>query len=251
MQTPALLVRSGVHSPSGLLGRKLSLHPNGKVVAIFDEQVRGWEGVHQAYQVREFQEEGILLTAVNVPPSILAMSLPCYGAAIDDVLRDYNRAVVAGCLVEDTGTGHIKVAPGGRPLAFYQLSDFDAERIQRALALLCELLFAAGAKKIHVPFAGVPVLTSADDVRRIYRDPLRKSAMEIFTVHLMGSARMGADRARAVCDGWGGVYDADRLLVCDASLFPSPIGINPCQTIQALATRSAAHVIDDSRRYLS
>ena len=51
-------------------------------------------------------------------------------------------------------------------------------------------------------------------------------------------------------DGFGRVYDTDRLFVCDASLFPSAIGVNPCETIQALATRNAAHIIENRGRYL-
>ena len=44
------------------------------MIAFFDEQVLGWQGVHQAYQVREFIDDGILLTAVNLPPSLIAMT---------------------------------------------------------------------------------------------------------------------------------------------------------------------------------
>ena len=68
---------------------------------------------------------------------------------------------------------------------------------------------------------------------------------------MMGTAAMGADRSRAVTDPYGFVHDADRLMVADASLFPTPIGVNPMETIMALATRSAGHVIDRARRYLS
>jgi choline dehydrogenase-like flavoprotein len=62
---------------------------------------------------------------------------------------------------------------------------------------------------------------------------------------------MGHDRTQAVTDAFGTVYDADRLIVADASLFPTPIGVNPMETIMALATRAAAHVIDNSRRFVS
>ena len=68
---------------------------------------------------------------------------------------------------------------------------------------------------------------------------------------MMGTAAMGRDRSRAVTDGYGLVHDADRLMVADASLFPTPIGVNPMETIMALATRNAGHVIDDARRYLT
>ena len=44
------------------------MHPNVKVVAIFDEVGHGWKGAHQAFQVREFQDQGLVFAAVNMPP---------------------------------------------------------------------------------------------------------------------------------------------------------------------------------------
>jgi choline dehydrogenase-like flavoprotein len=251
IHTPALLHRSGFRSPSGQLGKNLSLHPNCKVVAVFDEDVRGWEGVHQAYQVREFQDQGFLFAAVNIPPGILAMGLPCYGDALGRIMADYRRMVVAGMLVEDSVVGQVRQMPNGQPLAFYQLSDVDAAKLVRGTSLLCELLFEAGAKRILLPFGGVGEIRSPDDLRRLLSRPVPKNRMEVVTVHLMGTARMGGDRARAVTDPHGLVYDAERLMVADASLFPTPIGVNPAETISALATRNAHFVIENRRRFLT
>ncbi len=249
--SPTILAGSGFRSPSGRLGRDLSLHPNCKLIAIFDEEVRGWEGVHQAYQVREFQDEGFLFAAVNIPPSIIGMTTPYYGKAMGDLMMQYDKMVVAGMLVEDTQTGRLRRGPGGKPIATYSLSDFDADKLKRGTALLCELLFAAGAQRIMLPFSGVGDLYGPDDVRKIFANPVPKSSMEVVTVHLMGTARMGGDRSRAVVNNYGHVYDADRLMVADASIFPSPIGVNPMETIMALSTRSAAHLLDNQRRFLS
>jgi choline dehydrogenase-like flavoprotein len=47
------------------------------------------------------------------------------------------------------------------------------------------------------------------------------------------------------------MHDVDRLLISDASLFPTPIRTNPMETIMTLATRAAGHVIDNARRFLS
>lgn len=260
IQTPSLLSQSGFVSPSNMIGRNLSMHPNCKLVAVFDEEVRGWEGVHQGYQVREFRNEGIVFAAVNVPPSVLGMTLPLHGAELGELMLDYSRMVIAGMLVEDTNTGRVRTGPGGRPVTTYQLNDFDAERLVRGCALLSELLFAAGAKRIFLPFGGnfhvgeaaiSGELRSPDDVRNIYRHHIKKGSMEVLTVHMMGTARMGADRTRAVTDSFGNFHDADGLMVADASLFPTPIGVNPCETIQALATRNAAYVLENRRRYLS
>jgi len=251
IHTPALLARSGFRSPSGQLGQNLSLHPNCKVVAIFDEDVRGWEGVHQAYQVREFQDQGFLFAAVNIPPGILAMGMPCYGDALGRLMSDYRRMVVAGMLVEDSVVGRVRILPGGQPLAFYQLADADADKLVHGTTLLCELLFEAGARRILLPFAGVGELRSPDDLAGLRARRIPKSHMEIVTVHVMGTARMGGDRAHAVTDSHGLVHDADGLMVADASLFPTPIGVNPAETISALATRNAHHVIENRRRFLS
>jgi cholesterol oxidase len=47
-----------------------------------------------------------------------------------------------------------------------------------------------------------------------------------------------------VCDAFGRVRGAKGLYVSDASLFPSPVGVNPMETITALATRNAERFLD-------
>lgn len=250
IHTPALLVRSGFRSPSGQIGHNLSMHPNVKVVAIFDEPVTGWKGAHQAFQVREFEEQGLLFAAVNMPPSVLAMSFPQRGRALGELMANYDKMVLAGMLCEDTATGRVRTI-NGAPQAFYQLAEADAANLQRGVSLLSELLFAAGARRILLPFHGAPELASADDARHLLDRTIPAKGWEVVTVHMMGTARMGHDRTQAVTDAFGTVYDADRLIVADASLFPTPIGVNPMETIMALATRAAAHVIDNPRRFVS
>ena len=242
MHTPALLFRSGVKAKR--LGHNLSLHPNVKVIAVFDENVEGWKGVHQAYQVREFQDEGYLFAAVNLPPSIVSMGSPLYGAALGELLRDYHRIVVAGMLLEDSVTGRVRLGPGGLPMAFYKLSDFDAHRLVRGTALLSELLFSVGARRIILPFEGVDDLRSPDDIQKLFAHPIHKGGMEVVTVHLMGTAAMGEHPERHVCDSFGKVRGLAGLYVSDASLFPSPIGVNPMETIMALSTRNAERLLD-------
>jgi choline dehydrogenase-like flavoprotein len=249
VQTPALLWRSGFRSPSGQLGRNLSLHPNAKLVALFDEEIYGWQGVHQAYQVREFMDEGILITALNLPPSLLSLGLPHHGARLGALLHDFNRMVVAGCLIEDSVTGKVQVHPGLGTMVSYQISDRDAARIVRGISLTAELMFAAGARRIILPFAGVPDLLGPGDLAALRDRMIPRNSIELLTVHLMGTARMSEDRLRGVVSSFGAFHNAEGLFVADASLFPGPIGVNPMETILALVTRNADWLIAHRSRY--
>jgi len=249
VQTPALLARSGLRSGSGLLGRNLTLHPNAKVIAFFDEEVTGWHGVHQAYQVREFIDDGILLTAVNLSPSLVALGLPSHGRELGQVMGEYNHMVTAGCLVEDRGSGRVRNIPGLGPQVFYQLTDQDAERVVRGIALTAELMFAAGARRILLPFDGAPEVRDPARLADLLARPVPKKSIELFTVHLMGTARMSEDPRRGVVDSFGAFHGAPGLFVADASLFPTPIGINPMETIMALVVRNAENLIEQRGRY--
>lgn len=249
VQTPALISRSGIRSASGQLGRNLTLHPNAKVIAFFDEEVAGWQGVHQAYQVRQFAADGILLTAVNLAPSLIAMTLPGYSSELGNVMADYNHMVTAGCLVEDTGTGRVRHVPGLGAHVTYQINDRDAARVVRGVGLIAELMFAAGARRVLLPFAGAPQVRDPAGLRDLLAGPVRTRSLELFTVHLMGTARMSDDPKRGVTDRYGAFHGVRGLFVADASLFPGPIGINPMETILAIATRNAGRLIENRHKH--
>ncbi len=249
VQTPALLSRSGVRSRSGQLGRNLSLHPNAKVVAFFDEPVIGWHGVHQAYQVREFADDGILITAVNLAPSLVAVGMPSYGRELGELMASYNHMVTAGCLIEDTGTGRVRNAPGLGTVVTYHLTDRDAKRVVRGVGYTAELMFAAGARRVMLPFDGAPDVRDPVQLAAVLARPVATKSMELFTVHLMGTARMSDDPRRGVVDSFGAFHGVQGLFVGDASLFPGPIGVNPMETIMALATRNAQRLIEQRTRY--
>ena len=244
LQTPAMLQRSGIRSPSGQIGRNLAVHPGSAVVAMFDEPVNGWRGAHQSLQVREFEDEGIVLAAVNLPPALVARALPFDGEELANVMSSYNRMVTAGTLVEDTSTGRVMSFGATGVLATYRLNERDAERVTRSIMLLSEALLAAGAHTVYFPFAGRAPLHDGDGLRQARAIPVKATDLALVTVHLMGTARIGTDPLWAVCDPFGAVYDTVGLSVADASLFPAPVGVNPMLTIMALATRVAGGIID-------
>ena len=62
--------------------------------------------------------------------------------------------------------------------------------------------------------------------------------------HLLGTARMGTDPATSVVDPWGKTHDVDNLYVVDGSVFVTAGGVNPTNTICALALRFADRLVE-------
>ena len=168
------------------------------------------------------------------------MSFPHRGRALGELMEQYDHMVLAGMLCEDTATGRVRTIDG-RPQAFYQLADADAANLQRGVVAA---LRAAVRRRREADHAAVP-RRGGSAARPTTRAACSISAIpargwEVVTVHMMGTARDG-HRSHAAPSpiAFGFVHDADRLMVADASLFPTPIGVNPMETIMALATRAA------------
>ena len=251
VQTPALLLRNGLTNSSDQVGRNFLCHPNSKVVGVFDAPVHAWKGTIQGNQIREFIDEGIMITTSMVPPGLLAMSFPYFGARSWEVMRDYDKMVAAGCLVEDTGSGRVGVDLFGEAKMRYDINNRDFQNLIRGVALTSEILFAAGARRVLLPFDFLPSIDSPDQIATLFSHPIPKEEVECLTVHAMGTCRMGIDKRSSVVDPHGESWDVPGLFIADASVFPGPIGVNPQITIMALATRCGRWLLDNEQRYFA
>jgi choline dehydrogenase-like flavoprotein len=185
-----------------------------------------------------------LLTAVNLAPSLIAMTLPGYGGQLGELMAGYNHMVTAGCLIEDTSAGRVRHVPGVGAQVTYQISDRDVARVLRGVQLTAEMMFAAGARRVLLPLGGAPEVRNPAELGELLARPVDARSLELFTVHLMGTARMSEDPRRGVTDSFGAFHGVPGLLVADASLFPGPVGINPMETILALSARNAQHLVE-------
>ena len=251
IQTPYFLLKNGFKSSSKQVGKNLYTHPNAKAIAIFDDPVYGWKGTIQGWQLTEFREEGILASTTFVPPGMISMSIPPIGEENLKLMRYYNNMVAAGVLIEDTGTGIVKPGPLDMAMAIYNINDYDFYKIKRGIAILSEIYFAAGARKVILPFDPLKEIHSADEIKKIFSYRISKKETELLTVHVMGTARIAGDPKRGVVNQWLESWDIKNLFITDASVFPTPIGVNPQITIMTLATWAAAHIIENRSKYLS
>jgi choline dehydrogenase-like flavoprotein len=237
--TPGLLRRSGVRSPA--LGRNLTIHPASAARARFDEVVDPWRGVPQSFYVDELAGDGIMLEGIAGPPDQAAMATPGVGAAHRRRMLDVRRTASFGVMVGDSARGRVRTALG-RPVVRYDLAAADAERFRRGFELLARIWFAAGAREVLVPLAGVPPLRDGD-VGPLARARVRPRDVQAMAFHPLGTARAGADPANAVVDSDLQVHGVAGLHVADGSVVPSSLGVNPQITIMALATRLADHLL--------
>ena len=153
-------------------------------------------------------------------------------------MEQYNHMLTAGCLIEDTGEGRVILGPDLQPWLAFKLARPDVEKLHRGVRYIAEQLFAAGARKVLLPFGGLPELDSPDQLDRIDERKHIKKDVELLTVHIMSSCRMSNSAATGVCDNAGRVHDVDGLVIADASVIPSSVGVNPMETIIALALRN-------------
>ncbi len=239
VQTPYLLLRHKLGRRSRQLGKNFLCHPNAKVLAVYPFEVRGWQGVSQGGQIREWHEDGIVLAENMVPPATAATQIPFIGAEAMEFMKDYNRMAMTGVLVEDSRAGTVRRSPFGVPYAKYNITAYDHQRFIEGARRLATLHFEMGATLVTLPFSNFHVAHSVDELERAIRMQRSVSTLELFTVHLMGTCRMGAREERSVVDLNGQVWDLPGCYVADASLFPTAIGVNPQITISALATRVA------------
>ncbi|MEB3224107.1 MAG: GMC family oxidoreductase [Candidatus Sericytochromatia bacterium] len=242
--TPPLLRLAGVTSPR--LGENLALHPTSAVVAVFDHEVRGFEGIHYGAYADDSQG-GYVLESVFAYPALAASTMLRAGEAAQRVMKDYTRLTAGIVLVHDEGRGRVHVDGEDPARVDYALHPNDQQHFRRGLRELVALYLAAGAREVHVPAAAVPPIPRGASPGQVEAAlaglSLAPNRLALFSAHQMGTAAMSADPARGVTDSFGRVHGTRNLWVADGSLCPTSLGVNPQITIAALADRAARHLL--------
>jgi choline dehydrogenase-like flavoprotein len=241
IHTPLLLRATGLGGESGQLGRNLAIHPATGVRALFEERIDMARGVPQSFYIDEFADEGIMLEGAAGPPDYAAMTLPFSGERHRDLMLQYPNMSQFGLMVSDLSRGQVSRRAGALTIR-YDLCPEDVAAFKRGIELLCELYWAAGAKAVYLPVAGLPELHDGELAPLRERD-LRASQLSLMAFHPLGTARADSSPERGVVDGDLKLHGADGVYVSDGSVVPSSLGVNPQITIMALATRLARHLL--------
>lgn len=240
--SPVVLRRSGVPDPSHLIGRHLTLHPATKMLAMFPQEIKGWNEVPQGMYVDDLAAEGIVFEGIFLPPAFTASSFLLNGPAHREVMERFNHLASFGMMVSDTSSGRILRMPNGHALALYNLNKTDVQRFTRGITMLAEIFFAAGATKVFPGLHNLPVLTREQGAAVIRETKIHAKDLELQAFHPLGTCRMGADPHESVVDPHCRFYGFDNLYVTDGSIFPTSLGVNPQLTIMAAAHKIAGYI---------
>jgi choline dehydrogenase-like flavoprotein len=231
IETPRLLLHTGLANSSGQVGRNYMAHVATQVWGTFPEPVR----MNQGFPATVISEDllrppdatfptGYIVQSLGVVPVTFAESVArgrgLFGQPLLDYLHSYNHLAGIGingdCLpsaknfLELSGETDARGLP--KPRIHFSLGQHEQAMADHASKLLTQAWEAAGATDI-------------------WTHPR--------TAHTIGTCRMGTDPATSVVDPNGRSHDIPNLYVCDNSVFPSALAANPALTIMALALRTA------------
>jgi choline dehydrogenase-like flavoprotein len=231
-RTPLLLRRSGLGGHPRL-GRGMAVHPATNLAGRFAEPVVSWSGVMQSVGIEELHADGILIEATAAPPGMSSFPLPGLGRDLRRELAGADRLAVLGAMIADAPSGRVHGARH-RALIRYDLAREDAARLRRALVAMGRVLFAAGAEEVLTGLARKPVVRDEAELTRAVA-MAAPADLHLAAFHPTGTAKLGADGARAPVDPAGRLRGVRGVHVADASVLPSCPGVNPQLTIMAMA----------------
>lgn len=250
VNSPQLLLNSGIANSSGFVGKQLALHPLFACFGLFDEELKSYRGIPQSIYVDQFRKEGFVLEGIFAHPTIVAAAAPSFGLAHRQFMKQYAHFAGAYAQVKDDSNGKVGVDRAGRVVIDYRLSPKDRRAGLTGMAKIAEAFFAAGAKSVMTTHNPPLVLERPDDLRRILEAPSDPNRLTLFSAHPQGSCRMASDPRYGVTDSFNRSFDFQNLFVCDGSSFPTSVGVNPMITIMALADRCAGYIIQNKRSLL-
>jgi choline dehydrogenase-like flavoprotein len=256
-----ILLMNGISQSTA--GNGLCLHPGIQVIGDFDYEIKGNQGIPMAYTVHDFgvtrkTDENIknsnydgsefLLESIFLP--LTQFSIALSGSGIWEHMRliqRFNNYSMAGIVVRDGNLGKVKLTSTERASVTYEPSIKELKALAKGTEILAKMWFALGAKKVIVPYRGLSSVDREEDIPKIM-DRIIKEPRNL----LLGSAHPQSGNRIGNNGGDGSVVDSDckvhgfkNLFVCDASVFPTSVGVNPQITVMTIASIIAARIAKD------
>jgi choline dehydrogenase-like flavoprotein len=240
VESPRLLLLNDLANASDQVGRNFMAHPGLQIWGVFDDLIKPTRGIPGGLISEDTHRPpdadfagGYLVQSLGVMPVTyvgqLARSEKLWGQALVDHMADFNHVaginILGDCLPHPDNRLTLSDELDGRglpkPLVTFSNGENERRMTAHADRLLTELWGAAGGR----------------DLKRVPRN-----------AHTLGTCRMGATGDDAVVDADGRSFEVDNLYICDNSIYPSALSVNPALTQMALSLRTADRFLRDRER---
>jgi hypothetical protein len=236
-----LLQRSGIGRDLPV-GRQVSFNMGAAITAEFPDGSSpglAHDGLQISHYGRPVQPRGYVYETWWNPPVAQALNMPGWFADHYGNMRRYADLMAVGVLVGTEARGTIGSALTGGPAINFEPSAKDLDTMSRGLAELGGILFAAGASRLMVNGWRYHEFHSPRDLEHLAALARKPGALAFGSGHPQGGNAISRDTRRGVVGPDFRVHGYDNLFVCDASVFPSSLTVNPQLTVMTLATHAA------------
>lgn len=248
--TPVILERSGLGG--GGVGRYLRLHPTSGVMGRYDREMYPFAGVPQSMMCDEFTRRdangfGFWIECPALQPGLGAAALTGFGAAHRHDMLAMRQTGALIVLVRDgsgeTGSqGSVWLDRAGRTRIRYSLGAADRANLAAGVEACARLHLAAGAREAVSVHARPIRVTGGAGLAALRSAAYGPNRISLFSAHVNGTCRMGVHPATSGTTPNGERHGVRGLYVVDGSLLPTSLGVNPQETIMAIASVIAQRI---------
>jgi choline dehydrogenase-like flavoprotein len=234
-----LLQRSGVGRELPV-GRNLSFNMATPVTAHFNEKLRSTEGLQIShYALPPNVPECALETWFN-PPAMQSLFMPGWFGDHYRNMEHYDEMACGGVVVGTHSDGN---ARWGLASDFsFEPREEDMVRLIDGAKLMGEMFLSVGATRVMTSTLQYEELKTQADLNRLDRYKTNRAGLSLNSAHPQGGNAISEYADRGVVDSSFRVHGLQNLYVCDASVFPSSITVNPQFTVMALAHLAAPKI---------
>ncbi len=250
VETPVLLQRSGMGG--GGVGQYLRLHPTTAVVGLHDRDIYAAGGVPLSAVCDHFLDRdpsgyGYWIECPPLHPGIGAVATPGFGTEHRALMTRFRRMAPMIALVRDgadraRSNGSVTLDRRGRTHIRYRLGRADGAHLRAGIEAAARLQLAAGAREVVTLHTRPPRIRHPRDLDTIRELPVGANQIGLFSAHVNGTCRMGTDPRTSGTTPDGERHGVPGVYVCDGSLLPTAPGVNPQETIMAIATVLAERI---------
>jgi choline dehydrogenase-like flavoprotein len=233
LETPQILLRSGLPEKAGYtsssmqIGRNLAANTGTIVFGVFDDVLKNWLIHPISAEVSEFavkRKGGFLLQFSESMEGPLGFSevvtdqddVPLIGTKLANLLMNYKKVAGIFITIHDGNNGTI-ILKGREPIFYKPVTMEDRSTISKARGFARQALEAAGAKETYYSI--------------------------LLSHHSQGTCRMGEDTSKTVVNSEFESHDVKNLFICDGSVIPTVLDVNPSLTIYALADMASDYIL--------